>query len=169
MKLRSITLLTSLALCAIVRAQVFVGTYGGLHYFVTEAGTYGDARSWAQQQGADLVSIHSSDQNAWLSQTLADYGRCWIGLTDRVTEGQWKWEDGTSLDYLNWGQNEPKSALGTEDFAFIHASDGGVWRATGFDGAIEVPLRGVYTSPVPEPAVLAGLVAGLLALVRRRR
>ena len=38
-----------------------------------------------------------------VSQNPADY---WIGLSDRLQEGSWKWEDGSSFHYKNWAEGK---------------------------------------------------------------
>ena len=38
------------------------------------------------------------------------YNFIWVGL-ERESDGDWKWDDGTSLNYTNWKRNHPKGSL----------------------------------------------------------
>ncbi|CAB1313684.1 unnamed protein product, partial [Coregonus sp. 'balchen'] len=44
-------------------------------------------------------------------------GMFWIGLTDRETEGSWKWVDGTPLTIQYWKSGEPNNYGSGEDCA----------------------------------------------------
>ena len=33
----------------------------------------------------------------------------WIGLSDSTSLNNWKWSDGTSFSYSNWGKGQPGS------------------------------------------------------------
>uniref|UniRef100_A0A914E7F5 C-type lectin domain-containing protein n=1 Tax=Acrobeloides nanus TaxID=290746 RepID=A0A914E7F5_9BILA len=58
---------------------------------------------------ADLVSIHSQEENQWLVDFLnkKDIGASWIGLYNPRVTGKWEWTDGTPVDFTSWGDNEP--------------------------------------------------------------
>ncbi|XP_014050986.2 C-type lectin domain family 4 member E isoform X1 [Salmo salar] len=79
-------------------------------YFVsTEKKTWSESRKDCLERGADLVIINSKKEMRFL------YGlkkRVWIGLTDRETEGSWKWVDGTPLKTGFWGSKQPSSGGG---------------------------------------------------------
>jgi hypothetical protein len=62
--------------------------------------------------GGHLVTITSSGEQSFL-YNLWPSG--WIGLTDEVTEGTWRWVTGESYSYSNWNSGEPNNA-GNEDY-----------------------------------------------------
>merc|ERR1712048_102651 len=39
--------------------------------------------------------------------------------SDRETEGQWKWEDGSSIEYSNWAPGEPNNVNNAEHYIFM--------------------------------------------------
>eukprot|EP01084_Bolivina_argentea_P030534 56550_1 len=47
---------------------------------------------------------------------------CWIGLTDEIEEGKFRWTDGSSYGYSNWHPNEPNDQ-GGEDCGQIRGGD----------------------------------------------
>uniref|UniRef100_A0A914E7P1 C-type lectin domain-containing protein n=1 Tax=Acrobeloides nanus TaxID=290746 RepID=A0A914E7P1_9BILA len=67
-------------------------------------------RNWCINNfGADLVSIHSQEENQWLVEFLnkQDIGASWIGLYNPRVTGKWEWTDGTPVDFTSWGDSEP--------------------------------------------------------------
>ncbi|KAJ8040014.1 Perlucin-like protein [Holothuria leucospilota] len=87
--------------------------------------------------GARLVFIESELENKEVSRLakVASEGRnnrWWIGLTDRVAEGVWKWYN-VSLNYNNWWQGQPDNSGKNEDcgvLGFRWNGDNAFWADT---------------------------------------
>uniref|UniRef100_A0AAZ3NZ99 C-type lectin domain-containing protein n=1 Tax=Oncorhynchus tshawytscha TaxID=74940 RepID=A0AAZ3NZ99_ONCTS len=87
------------------------------YYISTEVNTWDYARQDCLNRGADLVIVNSEDEQVFL--TTFDRW-IWIGLTDRGTQGTWKWVDGTPLTKAFWWWSEPDSATGEKDCAMMY-------------------------------------------------
>lgn len=92
-----------------------------------------DAHKRAKAEGAYLVAINDEAEQKWLSGVFGNR-LYWIGLSDAETEGQWVWQNGEPLTYINWGQKQrfPRSTLSAEEkdgvvMTFIE----GTWHAVG--------------------------------------
>ncbi|XP_024001545.2 C-type lectin domain family 4 member E-like, partial [Salvelinus sp. IW2-2015] len=64
------------------------------YFLSTETKTWNESREDCLERGADLVIVTSDKEQEFLVKLKK---RFWIGLTDSVNEGTWKWVDGTSL------------------------------------------------------------------------
>jgi hypothetical protein len=62
--------------------------------------------------GGYLVTITSAGENNFVFNT---WPSGWIGLTDEVNEGTWRWVTGETYSYSNWNPGEPNNA-GNEDY-----------------------------------------------------
>jgi uncharacterized repeat protein (TIGR02543 family) len=93
------------------------------------------AREYFGIQGY-LATITSADENAFIVSKLKETG--WIGFSDALTEGQWRWVTGPEaiainqtpypFTYTNWNQGEPNNS-NNEDYAqiFFNSSILGLW------------------------------------------
>ncbi|XP_055765955.1 C-type lectin domain family 4 member M-like [Salvelinus fontinalis] len=89
------------------------------YFLSTETKTWKESREACLERGADLVIINSREEQTFLFNLKK---RVWIGLTDSVKEGTWKWVDGTPLTTGYWYAKQPDNAgpTGDEDCAEIH-------------------------------------------------
>ncbi|CAL8269569.1 unnamed protein product [Gadus morhua 'NCC'] len=63
------------------------------------------------QRNADLVVINSRDEEGFVSRLM---GPSWLGLSDRDTEGTFKWVDGTPMT-SSWRHGKPRDDGGAKD------------------------------------------------------
>ncbi|KAM9398897.1 uncharacterized protein ACWYII_031326 isoform 1-T1 [Salvelinus alpinus] len=96
------------------------------YFLFTKAKTWEESRKDCLERGADLVIINSDMEQEFLFVLTK---KAWIGLTDSVTEGTWKWVDGTPLTTPRfWGSGQPNGDV-VENCALFSrsSSDQGKW------------------------------------------
>ncbi|XP_067930634.1 macrophage mannose receptor 1-like [Watersipora subatra] len=86
-----------------------------------------ECRSKGPSLGADLVSIHSLKEQAFITSMLWDLEEnIWIGLSDRFWNDHFWWSNNLRVQYTNWLLDEP-NLTGTKSFDDAHdrcAADG---------------------------------------------
>jgi hypothetical protein len=85
---------------------------GHSYYRSTGVAYWTTARTNCSNMGGHLVTITTSGEQSFI-YSLWPSG--WIGLTDEVTEGTWKWVTGETYSYTNWNNGEPNNS-GNEDY-----------------------------------------------------
>ena len=98
---------------------------------VDGAFTWHAAKADAETRGGRLAVLDTQKEIDDAEELLSNRGtwqNLWIGLTDEVEEGTWKWIDGSSPAVSKWANGEPDSNGGrNEDGAAIFTSDHGAW------------------------------------------
>jgi hypothetical protein len=94
---------------------------GHSYYRSTGSMTWTDARQACLNMGGHLVTVTSPAENNFIFNL---WPNGWIGLTDEVIEGQWRWVTGEPFSWSNWNGGEPNNA-GNEDY--IQFVGGGKW------------------------------------------
>ena len=66
-----------------------------------------------------LVSVHSQAELSFVlsivgmvGHTPGDIRKIWIGLNEKTASSQWRWADGSLLDFTNWSGNQPNNNNG---------------------------------------------------------
>ncbi|XP_056441866.1 C-type mannose receptor 2-like [Gadus chalcogrammus] len=89
------------------------------YFFSVGKQNWEGSRNDCLQRNADLVVINSRREKDFTSSI----GKHWIGLSDRETEGEWKWVDGSGLNFRNWGKDEPDGGDKIEECAEQHGRE----------------------------------------------
>uniref|UniRef100_A0A8B9HUH5 C-type lectin domain-containing protein n=1 Tax=Astyanax mexicanus TaxID=7994 RepID=A0A8B9HUH5_ASTMX len=74
-----------------------------IYYISTEKKSWSDSSTDCKNKQADLLIINSREEQ------VSELTEAWIGLTDAVTEGVWKWVDSSTLTTRFWAQGEPNN------------------------------------------------------------
>jgi len=85
---------------------------GHSYYRSTGTATWTTARSNCVSMGGYLVTITTAAEQSFIFNI---WPSGWIGLTDEVTEGTWRWVTGETYSYKNWNNGEPNNS-GNEDY-----------------------------------------------------
>ncbi|XP_062865235.1 uncharacterized protein LOC134327083 [Trichomycterus rosablanca] len=95
--------------------------FGTSYYYIsTVVKTWAESRQYCRERGADLVIINSREEQEFMKNLNID---TWIGLSDKLSEGGWKWVDGSALTTEFWMNGEPNNA-GNEDCAVLNVLSG---------------------------------------------
>ena len=86
------------------------------------------AQTYAKNIGGNLVTINDAAEEKWLKTTFSSTANYWIGLTDKVVEGQFEWISGEALTYTNWDGNNPNNSGGNQDYVEMNYNNG--WNDT---------------------------------------
>ncbi|AFZ25710.1 PEP-CTERM putative exosortase interaction domain-containing protein [Cylindrospermum stagnale PCC 7417] len=155
-------------------AATFTNPSNGHQYFLTTTDSWTGAQSQAVAAGGNLVTINDAAENNWLVSTFGGVERLWIGFTDVVQEGAFKWISGQPVTYTNWAPGEPNNFAGSEDYAFTNWNIAGIWNDSsgGFGGNRK--LGGIVevepSKSVPEPATLGGiLLVGTVSMFLKKK
>ncbi|KAJ0000560.1 hypothetical protein NQD34_012402, partial [Periophthalmus magnuspinnatus] len=79
---------------------------GSFYYGSKTERTWEESRNYCQEHGGGLITINSKEEQVYYRYFCFDTGQefvktfeddKWIGLSDRKTEGVWKWVDGSPL------------------------------------------------------------------------
>ena len=109
-------------------------------YSLSNSGTWEQAQAQAQNLGANLVTVNNAAEQQFLVNTFGGTEKFWIGLTDKVQEGAFKWANGEPVGYTNWNSGEPNNA-NNEDYVAMNEGSAGKWNdftgSQSFQGIIE--------------------------------
>jgi hypothetical protein len=76
------------------------------------------ARDYCRRMKAELVTITSEEENQFVFHLNSN---SWIGLSDALEEGNWKWVTGEPLGYTHWAETEPNNCT---DCSYVPSTEG---------------------------------------------
>jgi hypothetical protein len=94
---------------------------GHSYYRSTGSMTWTDAKQACLNMGGHLVTSTTLAENNFLFNL---WPNGWIGLTDEVVEGQWRWVTGEPFTWANWNGGEPNNSNNEDYIQFV---GGGKW------------------------------------------
>jgi Ca2+-binding RTX toxin-like protein len=132
--------------------------YNGSQYLLTNFGTWEQAQAQAQSLGGNLVTINTAAEQNFLVSAFGGTEKLWIGLTDKVIEGQFKWASNEISTYTNWFPGQPDNGGPEgEDYVVMNFGAAGQWNdypdpttlvpPTAFRGIIEIK-QSVNPTPI---------------------
>ena len=85
---------------------------GHSYYRSTGSAFWLTAKAACEAMGGYLVTVTTAAENNFIFNL---WPSGWIGLTDEVNEGVWRWVTGEPYSYSSWNPGEPNNA-GNEDY-----------------------------------------------------
>ncbi len=98
----------------------YKGTHNGHDYYLSDSGAFWtDAQLIAAANDANLVVINDQAENDFVKSIIGS-NIVHIGLTDQVTEGEFKWVDDSDIDDFNNFEGTP----GSQDYGIMYFWNG---------------------------------------------
>ena len=94
------------------------------YFWSTESKSWDEAEQFCKEEGGHLASVTSNATDDYIEAKLKERDHnLWIGGSDRASEGDWKWTDGSSWKFTNWGKlngiQQPGHSTGQNCLAYF--------------------------------------------------
>lgn len=109
-------------------ANELVNFNGHWYQISNEDCTWEEAKIACESAGGYLATITTQDEMNLISNMIGSSTDSklivWIGGTDQVTEGDWKWVSGEDFNYTNWKSEYEPNNYNNEDYLQIDENPG---------------------------------------------
>lgn len=80
-----------------------------------------EAKADAARRGGYLATITSAEEWSRLVEAISAAGadNFWLGATDEINEGEWRWVTGEPFGFTLWNGGEPNNCCGGEHFLAV--------------------------------------------------
>lgn len=95
--------------------------YNGHYYYAFDEGkTWTEAKEKCEVIGGHLVTITTQEEQEIVESIIKNGTKScyWLGGTDEIAEGQWKWITGEEFKYTHWAKDMPDNFL-TENYLMM--------------------------------------------------
>ncbi|GAB1286358.1 Lymphocyte antigen 75 [Apodemus speciosus] len=106
-----------------------------------------------QNQGADLLSIHSAAELAYITGKEDIARIVWLGLNQLYSARGWEWSDFKPLKFLNWDPGTPVASLIGGSSCARMDTESGLWQSVSCESQQPYICKKPLNNPVELPDV----------------